>query len=70
MRKMIFAMALWLAALSLLPGDAAALERDTDRSGGDYKASYVDDASACERECRRNGDAGLGHTLSAITTAC
>jgi PAN domain len=55
MRKMIFAMALWLAAWSLLPGDAAALERDIDRPGGDYKASYVDDASACERECRRNG---------------
>jgi PAN domain len=50
-------MALVVAFGSVLPGHAVvaeAIERNTDRPGGDLRGVWVNNAPACQRECRND----------------
>jgi hypothetical protein len=73
MRKLIFALALFLAGGAVLLGPAAAesrMEADTNRPGGDYDNFQRDDAAGCQLTCRlERKSAALGHSISATLAA-
>jgi hypothetical protein len=72
MRKLVFALALFLAGGAALIGPAAAesLEHDTNRPGADYANFPKDDASACQLTCRLERDKCRAWTFDKRNTRC